>query len=85
MAMTSDPREAVLVIWTITYNTLDHPGRYVVHGHDVLDGTTRPHAEPIFVGESGGTLEDARRMIPRGSVCMQRDPSDDPVIVESWI
>lgn len=31
------------------------------------------------------TLEGARRLIPKGLHCIPRDPTDDPVIVESWL
>lgn len=75
-----EPRD-VLVMWTITYNTADFPGRYVVRGHDIGAGASRPHAMPLAVCD---TLEQARAEVPPGLLCTARDPSDDPVIVESW-
>lgn len=78
--MTTDPRD-ILVMWAITYDTQDFPGRYVVRGHDITAGGPRPHDEPLFVGDS---LDEARRAIPNGLFCHPRSPTDDAVIVESW-
>lgn len=75
-----DPRD-VLVMWTITYDTADFPGRYVVRGFDITPQGPRPHEGPIYVGPS---LVEARSMVPVGSWRQVRDPADDPVIVESW-
>jgi hypothetical protein len=79
--MTTDPRD-VLVVWTITFDPRDFPGKYVVCGHDITPGGPRPHSEPLFVGDA---LDDARRAIPEGLAHHPRSPTDDPVIVESWL
>lgn len=77
----TDPRD-VLTIWTITYDTSDFPGQFVVRGHDVFRGYTRPHANPLGVTTD---LEAARALIPKGLAPFDRAPGDDPVIVESWL
>ena len=38
--------------------------------------------EPLAVVDG---LEEARRAVPGGCVCIERAPCDDPVIAEVWI
>jgi hypothetical protein len=71
-----------LVIWTITRNPKDFPGKYVVHGHDVHAGFTKPHYEPLAVVNS---LDEARAALPPGLYNLGRKPDDEPQIVESWV
>lgn len=79
--MPNDPRD-LMVVWTITYNAPDVPGKYAVRGHDILPTGPRAHQANLFVGD---TLEEARRAIPPGMVHSPRSVDDDPVIVESWL
>jgi hypothetical protein len=69
------------IIWVITHNPRDYPGKYVVRPHIVTRGWSAPgqHAE-VFA-----TLEEARAYVPRGCHFFPRDPSDDAVVVESWM
>lgn len=74
----------VLTVWVIYFNPLDYPGKYVLRGQDVVPGRTEP------VIQSGclvrDTLEEARApLVRRGLYRMDRHPSDDPTIVESYI
>ena len=65
-----------LSLWTIYWNPSDHPGRYVVRRFE-LD---QPTAEAfVCLG-----LAQARALIPPGLYRQERDPNDDPVIVETW-
>lgn len=66
-------------IWTIYDHPKDAPDHFVVR---VWYG---PIAEPHCTHHD--SLEDARLSIHAlgGCVPFRRDPSDDPVIVESWI
>lgn len=67
-----------LAIWTIYRSPSDHPGMWVVRPHYVPGGPARAH----YVTSS---LEDARRVVPPGLICLSRHEDDDPVIYETWI
>ncbi len=60
----------------------DYPASFVVRPYHVQgDGSVL--TEPIHhLYES---LEDARKAIPPGLVCINRHDYDDPVIAETWI
>jgi hypothetical protein len=71
-----------LTVWVIYYGASNHPrGVWVVRPQDVVGGRIRPHE----VFHECRTLIEARAKIPPGLYRMPRDPSDDPVIVESWL
>lgn len=80
--------DAVLTIWVIYYGASNHPpGKWVTRAQDatrpgvlVPDGV-RPH-EVFFECNS---LLEARAKVPPGLYRMDRHPSDDPTIVESWL
>ena len=55
----------------------DYPGKYVARLWDVDKPTNM-----VAVAES---LEEIREAKPADMVIMQRQPQDDPVIVETWI
>lgn len=67
----------ILPIWVIYENPVDLPDRFVARKW-LLD---RPTGEL----HQARTLEDLRNKLPRGLVKLNRDPSDDPKIVECWI
>lgn len=70
-----------LRMWTIYCNPSDLPGRYVVRPFLVTsDG---PVPERRAWGAS--SLEGARAVIPPGCTRLGRHPTDDPVIVETWL
>jgi hypothetical protein len=72
----------VLTIWVVYYGARNHPpGKWVVRPQSVERGNIRPHA--IF--HECNSLLEARAKVPLGLVCMGRDPSDDPTIVEAWL
>jgi hypothetical protein len=60
----------------------DYPGDFVVRRHVAGRGTVKIDPEPWAVV---GSLAAARGLVPEGLVRLARDPTDDPVIVESWI
>jgi hypothetical protein len=75
--------EAVLEIWTVYRFPKDYPGKYVARLWRVGSGGGDGITDVGFVED---TLEAVRgRMIDRGLVCLARDETDDPVIVESWV
>lgn len=71
-----------LVIWTIYDHPADYPQGFVVRPWRVGKGGTVPQGED---GAGVATLEAARSLIPQGLLRMDRDPNDDPCIVESWL
>lgn len=80
----SDPHE--LTIYTVYWNTLDYPGKFVVRrsrtgGRTYPKGMIVNDAQPVYVGDS---LRTARGFIPPGLYRMPRWPTDDPVIMETW-
>jgi hypothetical protein len=69
---------AVLTIWTIYYNPIDYPGKFVLRGHDIPGG---PRPSCVI----GNTIEDVRSSVPYGLYRMSRQINDEPHIVESWV
>lgn len=68
--------------FAIYENPSDYPGRYVVRGATIAPGSITNDAEPTAVVD---TLDAARAAIPADLVRLDRDPADDPVIVEVWV
>lgn len=62
----------------------DYPGKYVVREWRTSPSKIALFAavEPLAVTD---TLEDARAAVPSGTVRINRDELDDPVIEETWI
>lgn len=58
-------------------NPKDYPGKYIARLWDVNKATNI-----VAVAES---LEEIRKTKPADMVIMDRQPKDDPVIVETWI
>lgn len=71
-----------LPIYVIYENPSDYPGKFVVRRQLAMRGRIWVDLVPLAVV---GTVEEARGHIPEGCVCLSRDPSDDPVIVETWL
>ena len=61
--------------------TKDYPGEYVCRRHEITPGVAAPKE---LVGRAA-TLEEIRDMIPEGCHRLPRHPSDDPVILETWV
>lgn len=71
-----------LRIFVIYDSPRDFPGKYVVREQRADRSGVSVAAAPLAVVD---TLGEARRAVPPGLFRIVRDPSDDPVIVESWI
>lgn len=67
----------VFPIFTVFCNPKDFPGKYVVR---LFDGKA-----PTRLLSVKDTLEDARKTIPPLFKRVDRSPTDDPVIVETWL
>jgi hypothetical protein len=73
----------LLEMFTVFYDPLDYPGRYVVRRFRILHGDAMPDAEPLTVTHS---LTAARHAIPdRCDAMLIRSPEDHPSVVETWL
>ena len=78
-----EPGGAEALLFVVIYqNPIDFPGKYVVRDQYVIGSRIESAIEPRAIVDS---LDEARRRVPWGMVCLARSPEDDPVIVESWI
>ena len=78
-----DPRR--LYSWTIYYDPVDHPGKYVVRRHTLDRGIEPIPATKCTVHD---TLDEARLACPIVQRCMVRfpqGPHDPPKIVETYL
>lgn len=73
--------QGILTFWVIYQNPRDFPGKFVLRPQD----TSREGIRPWSVAQTFDSLVAARAAVPPGLWHLPRDPSDDPVIVESWI
>lgn len=71
-----------LVFYVIYFSPTDFPGKYVVRRHRVAKASVHPEIQAFWIG---GSLEEARERLPAGTICIPRDKSDEPQIVESWV
>lgn len=68
-------------VFCVYENPADHPGKFVVRRWVGMD----PDREPVAIAE---TLEQARADLKKLNpflVRLERHPSDDPVILETWL
>lgn len=71
-----------LEMWTIYDHPTDFPGEYVARRFNVT--SFGPAATDMLI--RGKTLDEVRhQLLVTGLVAIQRDPSDDPKIVETRI
>lgn len=73
--------EIVLTQYAIYVNPADMPGRFVTREWHIARGASAPLAGRAWPANS---LEQARRVVPEGMVRLERQPDDDPVILETW-
>lgn len=66
-----------LMSWVIYNSPSDHPGKFVARKFN-LDIPTSEH-------KTADTLDDIRKLVSPGLVCLKRSENDDPVIVEVWL
>jgi len=71
--------------WVVYEDPADFPGKWVVRRFTIYPDGGSPvieeDPEPMVVTDS---LEEARKVIPKGAYCLGRHPEDDPVIYEVW-
>ena len=68
-------------MFVVYFNPKDFPNKYVVRRQVAGPGTVQIDAEPLIVC---GSLQQARSAIS-ADTRLDRDPDDDPVIVEVWL
>ena len=76
------PREA-LEMFVVYERPLDHPEHFVMRRWLIGAEKGKPTPTDYFV--LGETLEEVRNSIPPHCVRLERDPNDEPQIVECWI
>jgi hypothetical protein len=67
----------------VYYRPRDNPNKWVARRFEVGGG--RPDRLPtsdMFVADS---VEELRALLPLGLTCIPRNPSDHPVVIESWL
>jgi hypothetical protein len=70
-----------LTIWTIYDRPTDYPDSYVVRPWILSSGSEHPIPGAAVAAPD---LDAARDLVPAGSFRMERNPDDDPCIVETW-
>jgi hypothetical protein len=71
-----------LSLYVITYHPRDYPTKVVVREQISRPGEVLILIAPIAVVDS---IAEARAAIPRGLHRIPRQPSDDAVILETWV
>lgn len=79
-AMVTDttPMQEGLPIWTVYNNPADWPGWYVAR----LSVNDQQRGNLLLYRDLHALREE---MMKRGLTCLTRHPTDDPVIVETWL
>lgn len=70
-----------LLIWTIYENPVDFPDWFVARPQIIRPKT----AGPLPLHLMAKNLDRLRLMLPDGLVRLDRQPTDDPFILEVWV
>lgn len=70
-----------MTTYTVYFNTTDYPGLYVIRKFLIEPGKVTP----LQIIAVSSDYAKAINEIPPGFHAIQRDKSDDPVIIETWI
>jgi hypothetical protein len=68
-------------MWTVYERPNDFPQGYVARRWVIAGGK----ATPTQTAFTASTLDEIRRNFAPWFTCLPREPSDDPVIVETWL
>lgn len=71
----------MLEMFVIYNSPRDYPGKFVLRRWIIEAGISRPDDSAIIAN----ALETVRAAVPLGMYRLERDPQDEPQIVESWI
>lgn len=72
--------EGGLSMWTLYENPTDYPNKCVARRIDVR--ATPYMTDDVLIADD---LAKLREMLPGGLFRMERHPTDDPCIVETWM
>ena len=73
--------QGFLVMWVVTWNTSDYPRRAAARPHFIGRGTQHV-LRAVLLADS---LDRVRQQLPHSLTKMDRQPDDDPIIVEVWV
>jgi hypothetical protein len=68
------------VVWTIYQAPKDFPDGFVTRPWTITGRGPEPGMAQLSM-----TLEQARQNVPQGLYRMDRQPGDDPAVLETWI
>ena len=76
--------ERMVLTWTIYDHPEDYPDHFVVRQWKISTGWMLPAAEPALFKTVDAARSYVRRQYP-GALRIDRQVSDDPVILETWV
>jgi hypothetical protein len=71
----------MMEMWVIYDHPIDAPDLFIARKWIIGEGVHEPTSET----RGSDDLEALRTMLPRGLVHLDRDPEDDPKILEVWL
>lgn len=72
----------ILCLYTVYKYPKDYPDKFVVRRWEINGKPQPENKEIVAVGED---LQEVRSKLPHGLCRIERQPEDDPVIVETWL
>lgn len=78
-------RHAALNIWVVYSNTTDYPGQFVARRFENNTPTDDCYASKHLGEVQSWIQEQAAQRGVAGPIRMDRHPTDDPVILETWL
>jgi hypothetical protein len=76
------PDDRTMEMFVVYQRPRDFPNHFVMRRWTATAGKAEPDQDYFILGE---TLDQVRQSVPRNCVRLERDPNDDPVIVEIWL
>lgn len=74
-------RSDALSVWSVFDHPVDYPIGFIARQFLISGGLVRSTLSSV----QGSTLEQVRSKLPPGLYRIDRDPGDDPKVVESWL
>ena len=75
------PEDADFVFW----NVCNRPAGFALEPHFQITRGNVTTVEPSAQAWHADTIEGVRRFLPHGLHRLERDPRDDPPVVEVWL
>lgn len=81
MANAAALKRGAMSMWNVYEKPLDHPDGFLVRRFEITRGSTAPTLDTLT-----GELEQIRSTLERaGMIKFDRNPDDEPKIVETWL